>query len=275
MNKPLLFLPCLIMLASCRNKVGHARATVQIDSAITYTDAPVNSPPADLDSSMVALKTFQTLSLEDAVCQVWKFEDADKTHWNKIFWDSVTDTRQFPELALFADHSALLNPRCGLKMGIWNLDKENGEMSLQWKDGTADLFIVRQRALKQMELAWHRGGDLALVRLQSDAIVHRHPRDDPYYPANNGWRVRPAAKETREQLRRRVKDCVRWYALFFMDNHRRQETDISFSGLPSCFEWYNGGIGMQLKSGLDKRWIGCFYSEDQAYTAYDMIAGEL
>ena len=274
MNKPLLFLYCLAAAASCRNTGAHPKSKVTID---TITAGKMAAVPATIepDTSMVALKTFQTLSLDDAISQLWIFEDADKTHWNKIFWDTVTDTRQYPELALFRDHSALLNPRCGLKIGTWNLDKENGEMSLLWKDGSADLFIVRQRALRQMELAWHRGGDLALVRLKSDAIVHKHAVEDPYYPSNVKWMIRPAAKETREQLRHRIKDCVHWYALFFMDNHNRQETEISFSGLPSCFEWYNGGIGMQSKSGLDKKWIACFHSEDQAYTAYDIIAGEL
>lgn len=276
MNKRLLhYLFCLAVLSSCRNRASPSRVTSKEDSIVATNDNPAKTTVTGLDSSMVALNTFHTLSLEDAISQVWEFEDADKTHWNKIFWDSVTDTRQFPELALFTDHSAVLNPRCDLKMGTWNLDKENGEMSLQWKDGSADLFIVRQRALRQMELAWHRGGDLALVRLKSDAIVHRRLLEDPYYPSNNRWRVRPATKETHEQLRRRVKECVHWYALFFTDNHRRQATDISFSGLPSCFEWYNGGIGMQSRSGLDKKWIGCFYSEDQAYTAYGMIADEL
>jgi len=274
MNKPLLFLYCLAAAASCRNTGAHPKSKVTID---TITAGKMAAVPATIepDTSMVALKTFQTLSLDDAISQVWIFEDADKTHWNKIFWDTVTDTRQYPELALFRDHSALLNPRCGLKIGTWNLDKENGEMSLLWKDGSADLFIVRQRALRQMELAWHRGGDLALVRLKSDAIVHKHAVEDPYYPSNVKWMIRPAAKETREQLRHRIKDCVHWYALFFMDNHNRQETEISFSGLPSCFEWYNGGIGMQSKSGLDKKWIACFHSEEQAFAAYDIIAGEL
>ena len=276
MNKPLLYyLCCLTVFSACRNMGSFSRDSLKEDTSSKLGEIPAKVIVSDLDSSMVALKTFRTLSLEDAISQVWEFEDADKTHWNKIFWDSVSDTRQYPELALFPDHSALLDPRWAIKMGTWTLDKENGEMSLLWKDGTADLFIVRQRALRQMEVAWHRGGDLALVRLKSDAIVHRHAVEDPYYPSNNQWRFRPKAKETREQLRRRVRDCVRWYALFFMDNHNRQKTEISFSGLPSCFEWYNGGIGMQSKSSLDKAWILCFYSEDQAYTAYDMIAAEL
>lgn len=276
MNKPLLYyLCCLTVFSACRDMGSSSRTVSHDDSTKVLSGPPAKAIVSDLDSSMVALKTFQTLSLEDAISQVWKFEDADKTHWKKIFWDSVNDTRQYPELALFPDHSALLNPRWEIKIGTWTLDKENGEMSLLWKDGSADLFIVRQRALRQMELAWHRGGDLALVRLQSDAIVHKRAVEDPYYPSNNQWRVRPKTKETREQLRHRIQDCVRWYALFFMDNYKRQATEIAFEGLPSCFEWYNGGIGMQSKSSLDKRWIMCFYSEDQAYTAYDMIAAEL
>ena len=278
MNKLLLhYLFLLALLSACRNTGSHGQKGT--DSVLSLNELPakptVGDNIPDLDSSMVALKTFKALSLEDAISQNWEFEDADKAHWNQIFWDSVTDTRQFPELALFPDHSALLNPRCGLRMGTWLLDKENGEMSLSWKDGSLDLFIVRQHALKQMELVWHRGGDMALVRLKSDAIVHKNFKEDPYYPANNKWRIRPTSPETHDQIRRRVRDCIHWYSLFFLDNHLRQATDISYSGLPSCFEWYNGGIGMKSRLDIDDHWKKCFYSEDQAFTAYDMIADEL
>ncbi|HVU53436.1 MAG TPA: hypothetical protein VHD83_00200, partial [Puia sp.] len=36
-----------------------------------------------------------------------------------------------------------------------------------------------------------------------------------------------------------------------------------------------GGIGMKARLDLDKSWKSIFYSEDQAFTAYDMIADEL
>ncbi|HEY4206551.1 MAG TPA: hypothetical protein VGM31_07060 [Puia sp.] len=278
MNKLLLqYLFLSMVLYACK----HASSARHKDGpdTISLTETSIKAPPentiTDLDSSMVSLKTFRSLSLEGAISQVWEFEDADKSHWNDIFWDSLADTRKFPELALFPDHSALLNPRCGLKMGTWNLDKENGEMSLQWKDGSLDLFIVRQRALRQMELLWHRGGDIALVRLKSDALVHKDMKDDPYFPENNRWRVRPSSSETRDQLRRRIRACIHWYSLFFLDNHFRQKKEISFNGYPTCFEWYNGGIGMKVKLDLDKSWKSIFYSEDQALTAYDMIADEL
>jgi len=148
MNKPFLYLFCLAILSACHNTGSHH--ALKTDS-LSLTEAPAKAdrPAIDLDSSLVSLKTFGSLSLGDAISQRWEFDDADKAHWNKVFWDSITDTRQYPELALFPDHSALMDPRWKVKIGTWNLDKENGEMSLQWKDGSADLFIVRQRALRQ------------------------------------------------------------------------------------------------------------------------------
>src|SRR5882762_266170 len=126
MNKPLLHYLCwLAVFSSCRNQGSHPHDRVRADSAVALNEVvsnPSKAAPVELDSSMVSLKIFGTLSLEDAMSQTWIFEDADKAHWDKIFWDSVTNTRQYPELALFPDHSALLNPRCGMKSGTWTLD---------------------------------------------------------------------------------------------------------------------------------------------------------
>lgn len=223
------------------------------------------------DPGMLSLLATRMVVLEAVIGQVWKFEDADKAHWNEIFWDTVINTRQYPELALFPDHSATANPRCGLKTGKWMLDKGSRELSLRFADGTSAIYAVREIALKQMELS--QGP--AIIRLTTEALVHKHLTEDPYYPANNRWRIKPGKPESREEIRERVRACLHFYSLFFLDNHQRQETDISFSGLPSCFVWYNGGIGVQERSELDAKWINCFYSTYQAYQGYDMVASLL
>ena len=278
-NYPLTCLFYLVLLSACGHRPGHAgkdqAATPGSDSTLQRSP---RTPPVvtQLDTSMVSLKTFGTLSLEDVISQLWEFEDADRHHWDRVFWDRVTDTRQFPEMALFPDHSVVKNPRVNLQTGKWKLDKDTRQLQLLWAHGPAEIYIIRQVALKQMELY---GVDTvrspAIIMLSAKAIVHRRAVEDPYYPSNNEWRLKPAVSETRDQIRRRVKACVHFYSLFFLDNHRRQETDISFSGLPSCFEWYNGSFAMQSKASLDKKWVDCFYSEMQAWTAYDMLADEL
>ena len=88
MNKLLLhYLILLTVLCGCRNK-GSLKHNDGLDTS-SLAGLPAKTLSADntsdLDSSMVALKTFHALSLEDAISQMWEFDDADKAHWNKIF----------------------------------------------------------------------------------------------------------------------------------------------------------------------------------------------
>ena len=244
--------------------------------AVTLTEDSVK--PAEvigLDSSMVNLKTYRSIPLEMLLAQKWNFEDADQDHWNEIFWDSVTDTRQYPELSLFEDHSAVLNPRCGIKIGKWSLNKDTRELGLHFKDGSSRVFHIRQMNLKQLELGLERKEGDVVVRLKSDGLIEKDVSRDPYYPPNLVWWQKPKALENEAQLRARIHGCVHFFALYFADNHNRQATTIPFDGFPSCFVWYNGGIGLQEKTDLDVKWINCFYSEKQARTAYDMVGAEL
>jgi hypothetical protein len=283
MNKmifPALF--CFLCFSACRHGGSRHRTRAQEGSNKELKSAVVKGEIMDLDTSLLSLKRSRAVALADVVSQLWKFEDADKPHWNELFWDSVTDKRQYPELALFPDHSVTANARCSLQIGQWRLNKDTRDLRLQFKDGTSRSYTIREIALKQMELTWNKNEAPAkgtsspiFIKLSAEAIVHKRASEDPFYPANNQWRIKPAASETHEQIRLRLKNCVHFYSLFFLDNHQRQETDISFIGLPSCFVWYNGGIGMQAKPELDKKWIDCFYSGDQAFTAYEMVASVL
>jgi len=256
-------------LVACQSKHSrHSSDPVGPDSTIAVVKETAISP----DTSLLSLKASGAVSVRDVLAQGWKLEDADRTHWNEIFWDSSEDKRQFPELALFRDLTVTENARCGIRMGKWELNKEKSELYLHFANGRSKTYIVRKIAMKQMELVWQKGRDSAIIQLSAPAIVHKRPLDDPFHPLNNQWRIKPLAPESNEQLRQRIKEYTHFYSLFFWDNHQREEKDISFSGLPCCFVWYNGGIGMQSRIELDKRWINCFYSESQAFKAYDMLA---
>lgn len=279
MNRALLLsfisLFCFFGLIACQSKnmrhLAHDRKEASVAPPAKDSFTGVAGP----DTAMLSLKTFRAVALTEVISQDWKLEDADQAHWNEIFWDSASDTRQYPELALFRDFTVTENARYGLQMGKWRLNKDKRELVLQFAHGLSKTYIIRQIAMKQMELVWKRKDDSVIIKLSAEAMVHKRPLEDPFYPTNNQWRIKPPASETNEQIRLRVKDFVHFYSLFFWDNHRRQETEISFSGLPCCFIWYNGGIGMQGKIDLDKKWINCFYSGDQALKGYDMLASLL
>ena len=270
----LLFFGCACLFIACGQTGRHKKTKVIHDIEVQEKDTSSNDL-TDLDTSLVNLKTFRNVAVTDVLSQVWKMEDADRAHWNEIFWDSIANTRQYPELALFSDHTFSANARCTMQMGKWSLDKGTGNLILQGAGGRNQVYGVEKIALKQMLLTRPEKDGEARIRLSAGAVVHRRLTEDPFYPANNSWRVKPASPETQEQIKERIRGCVHFYSLFFLDNHKRQEKEISFSGLPSCFVWYNGGIGMQVKLELDKKWIACFYSKEQAMTAYEMISDQL
>ena len=226
---------------------------------------------AALDTGMISLRAFKTIALNDLFCQDWNMDDADQKHWNELFWDSVNNKRKYPGLCLFRDFSFTENARAEIKTGKWELDKARRQLSLSFKDGTKFFYYIRQLSVKAITLVWRRSEDSVVMNFSSDNLIHKRVEDDPFYYENNKWRTKPLVAENNAQIRQRVKECVHFYALFYKDNMQRQETDISFIGLPCCFEWYNGGISIPLAIELDKKWINCFYSEDQAYHGYDML----
>lgn len=225
----------------------------------------------DLDTALVSLKSFSAVPLNEAICQLWKMEDAGQKHWNELMWDSVKDKRKYPELALYKDFSVTENARCDVRFGKWKIDKKRRELLLNFTDGTHKSYFVIKILLQKLVVLQKMGDDNVTISFSSDGLAREKFSEDPFYPSNNQWRIRPGSPETDKQILERVKGCVHFYSLLFMDNHQRQETDISFIGLPTCFQWYNGGIGLADKLDLDKKWVDCFYSEKQAFKGYEML----
>jgi hypothetical protein len=267
---PLLFWFCA--LSGCQGRHGIHNSSK--DHGTSGQQGAKDDPAdiTDLDTSMLSLTAGPRISINDLLSQDWNFEDVDPPHWNEYFWDSSADARIYPGIALFKDQSVTVNARSRIQMGKWALNKESRELSMQFSDGSSITYIIRQVSVRRMELIRSKGFfDIAKIKLSAGAIVHKRAEEDPFYSSNNWWRIRPGTSETPEQIRRRIKNCVHFFALYFLDNHHRQETDISFIGFPSCFIWYNGGIGIEKEADLEKKWKDCFYSETQAMEGYRLL----
>ncbi len=64
---------------------------------------------------------------------------------------------------------------------------------------------------------------------------------------------------------------MKFYEYFFMGNAVSTINEIDFVGLPSCFKWYQGAVYVQGPKQVDRKWINCFYSEEQAMEARQMM----
>ena len=224
------------------------------------------------DTGMTNLGGFKRTAIKDVICQHWECDENDNTTSNELLWDD-RGRPIHPRLDLFKDGSALLNPGNNLQTGSWRIIIKNKTPALLLSfGGTGKVYSINHIQSNKLELTEEADNEKPLrLTLSSDALIHQDMYSDPFHPSNNRWRFKPAARENDSALHTRVKQCVKFYALYFRDNIMRQKNVISFEGLPEIFRWYSGGIGLPDKEDISSSWINCFYNKAQALEGYEML----
>lgn len=207
--------------------------------------------------------------IKTLLCQQWEHkEDKDEV---ATYGGSANFVTVYRGMAFFNDGSVVRNPRSYISFGTWTYDDNKKIISINLKAG--DNYRYKIMALSASELKWI---DLDDARPKVETYVaqsfsYKQNELDPFYGANNQWRIKPGKPETPEQINKRVKDCVRFYSLFYNDNLLRDTSIISFVGLPSCFKWYSSGIGVLTVDKLGDEWKDCFYDKAQALKAHALL----
>lgn len=98
-----------------------------------------------------------------------------------------------------------------------------------------------------------------------------NPADAPFHGSNNQWRIKPAHAESDSLIKLRTEQCNLFYAKFLLDNVNRGKSFISFSGLPTCFKWYRGGVSVTNTNKQEPKWMNCYYNKEQALKAQAML----
>ena len=254
----------LVMLAAC----GDPPAAPNKKSDFIFKETIASG-----DTSLITFGKLKPLNITYDLCQQWALRNADDANTKDLTIDPETGNHLFQEIMLYRDSTVTFNPRNGFKLGKWNLGQSENKLLLilNFDDGSSREYIILHKRSDELSLAWRQGEAHYGMRLRSDAKAHANMLNDPFYPANNQWRIQPTHAESDSELRRRVKDCVRFYALYFRDHIVRHKSEINFAGLPSCFIWYNRGIGLYEVDKLPTAWKRCFYSTQQAIKGRSII----
>ena len=238
------------------------------DSAYVMKETLVLPP----DTAMIKLVSGKRLNFREAISVKWIFVPIDAKQAEDPEWDE-NNSRQFPELIFFSDSQVVENPRNKMRIGKWEAIGSDGQivLLLKFKSGQKRYAV---RSITNNDL-WLREktpkGDSISIHYKSDAMVHANKVNDPFFPANLQWMLKPLKSETDSQIYNRTRDCIKFYALFYRDQLRRGNSSISFIGLPDIFQWYSGGIGLPEKKLVENSWRDCFYNKAQSEKAYDIL----
>ena len=266
MNHALIIL-LAVLVAGCGSEeaVSSASNTKKAKPKYVFTERMLKGT----DTAMVPLKA----GIDAVLAQHWFLDDVSAVSNDKLVWEDGNGARIFPSLNLFPDSTALENPRGNFKIAKWSrrLHNKVNTIVLDYGNNKQQLYRIRELSLRNLTISWNDGDDSCWIRFRSDGLAHQNILYDPLHPRNNQWRIAPAKKETDAEIRKRVKECVRFYALYYRDNIKRKKSVIEFLGFPELFRWYNGGIGLPDKKNLSDSWIACFYNKKQAEDVFDIL----
>ncbi len=225
------------------------------------------------DTGMITFGRFKPLNITYDLCQQWYLLDEDDGSTRDLMYEPKTNNRLFQEIMLYRDSMVMFNPRNGMKLGRWRLGQDEDKLLLifYFDDGSVQEYIILDKTSRNLSLVWRNADHQYAMKLSSDAKVHANMLNDPFHPSNNKWRIRSRTSEKDSAIRNRIKECIKFYALYFRDHIKRKRTEINFAGLPSCFLWYRRGIGLYNSDELPTAWKDCFYSTEEAMKGLKMI----
>ncbi len=221
--------------------------------------------PEPKNEKMVDQPLPQRKDAFNQLCQYWEVTDAERPTFRDLYDNQQEKVYNYPGIVFMTDSTFLEDPRAEMRYGRFTL--KGKEINAQFDDGKKAVYTIEDKQANTMVVKRAEKNQSTILYLKSSEVFWPDADRNPYNKINSQWRIKPKAMENDEQLKERLKGCVQFYQYFFRGYSESETTEIDFLGLPTCFKWYQGGIFVQAARTLDKKWINCFYSEEQAMQA--------
>lgn len=258
----ILLILCLFTACSDNSRTDHTIIPKPEDS--TVTEAIVEEQVSG--SMLVDLS--QEKNIEKLLCQGWVMEDDRDVLIDNNEPEGIYPFRCF---YLYDDFTYTRNNRGFMEYGQWAYNDSRKIFLLKSSGGSKDEYKIAAIGPDDMIVINSGIGSVTQLKFIGTSKKYGDNKDDPYYIDNNRWRIKPKFSESDGEVRKRLKDCIHFYILFYRDNLVRESRQVSFYGFATCIKWYGGGIFMVKEKDLADNWYACFYNKEQAIKAYHMM----
>jgi hypothetical protein len=203
------------------------------------------------------------------LCQYWEVIDAENPTYRDLYDEHEEGIKNIPGIVFMTDSTFLENPEFSMRYGKFVF--KGKEIDAQFDDGKKAVYIIQSIQGDTMKMRRTERDHTSILFVKGNRVFWPDASLNPYNKINSQWRIKPSKSESEQELKERLKGCVQFYEYLFLGNAESDNKEINFMGLPTCFKWYQGGIFILSEKNLDKKWINCFYSEQQALKARQMM----
>jgi hypothetical protein len=236
---------------------------------IAILEAGCTMPGDGKDEKIVEKKMPERKDPFHELCQYWEVTDAENPTFRDVYDQHTEGILNYPGIIFMTDSTFLENPRATMRYGKFVF--KGKVINAQFDDGKKAVYTIRDLQNSNMVVLRVEKDHTTVLTLKGSRVFWPDAATNPFNKINSRWQIKPVAAESHEAVYNRLKECVQFYEYFFRGHEESQSDEIDFLGLPSCFKWYQGGIFVQGAEKLDRKWINCFYSRDQALEARQMM----
>jgi hypothetical protein len=163
------------------------------------------------------------------------------------------------------------------EMGLWKFSSKDSLLELM------PAGLPKRTAIASM----HAGNNSRETLMISDKQENRkfifnkeseslkQYKDDPFYTANNTWRMKPDTSETDAALNNRLAGYFKHLALVLRAAKERKQSVVSFEFSQGPAKIYSGGIGILPFDVIPVTWKNTFYNETDAAKAWNYYSSYL
>ena len=201
--------------------------------------------------------------------QYWELTDADNPSSKDISFTSDDGAEYVSGIVFMTDSSVLENPVGEKTYGKFSLN--GNTINVQYEDGRKATYVIDRINKEQLVLSRTEKKHTSKLTYKATSTSWPDSNKNPFAKQNYRWSQKPKKPETDEEIKNRVKESLQFYAYYFAGFVNGNAAQIDFNQMPNCLNWYQGGISIENEDKLNKKWIDCFYSKEQAYKGRQML----
>ncbi|REA56612.1 hypothetical protein DSL64_26170 [Dyadobacter luteus] len=155
--------------------------------------------------------------------------------------------------------------------GAWSYNKVDSSLTIKKEKITLTYHVWAGRdgdGVKVLMLTQPDNSSLELGAFGKKLDVYK---EDPFYPANNTWRNRPAKAECKQEVLSRLRGYLLHSAYLFKAADTRKQSIISWEFSKGILKIYRSGIGVVKQKSVPGEWISYFHSEEDALLAHTIL----
>ncbi|KAA6431436.1 hypothetical protein FEM33_24285 [Dyadobacter flavalbus] len=155
--------------------------------------------------------------------------------------------------------------------GKWVFDEDSESVFLTSNRKTEEvkvLFDLASTGKRLATLVFSPENSMSLAEYGRSLDKYK---EDPYYAANNQWRIKPTESENEKQIHERLTNYIAHNLCILKSAQIREQDYISWEFSEGIIKLYNVGIGIVSIEKIPQSWIDNFYSREDALRAHEIF----